>query len=192
MEIFQLVTFSYPYFRLSKLRVIHMTSYREIFFFYEDFYHLTITLSRVQFFINRCWTSPSSNRPPFLPSPPFSNPSNPLEINHSPSFPSQISLDSSSIFFVDFLSKEKKKGNSLSRIEEASKWIVRYEIYQVCDRSTQGGGRRNKKMLTERSEKDERSSFSVASKETERRIDGNGGNRSQLSPSFRSSLSINR
>lgn len=53
-EIFQLVTFSYPYFRLSKLRVIHMTSYREIFFFYEDFYHPTITLSRVQFFINRC------------------------------------------------------------------------------------------------------------------------------------------
>lgn len=165
-----------------------MTSYREIFFFYEDFYHLTITLSRVQFFINRCWTKSIIESTTFPSIASFLESLKSLG-NKSLSF---LSLSNLSRFLVDFLRKEKKKGNSLSRIEEASKWIVRYEIYQVCDRSTQGGGRRNKKMLTEKSEKDERSSFSVASKETERRIDGNGGNRSQLSPSFRSSLSINR
>lgn len=153
-------------------------------FSYEDFYRVIILpLPCVQFFRRPCCrvASPSSNRPP-SPSifPSFSNPSNPLETNRSPSSPSLSLVDS----------RRKKKKKSKTRQIKAWRWIVNYEIYQVCVWSF---------------EEDEikREEWSKRARKTSEvfRVERNGStgmeatnteSRGQLSPSFRSSLSINR
>lgn len=140
----------------SRIKLNSNFSFSVKIFIVSSYYYF---LYHVYSSFNRCWTA---SRPSFLPSSFFSNPSNPLEINHSSEstllpFP----LKSLSIPRLLFRRKKKKKTNSLNRIEKASKWIVKYEIYHseewnfmwknfffvLHDWAGRRGGR-NKKVLT--------------------------------------------
>lgn len=135
-------------------------------FSYEDFYRVIILpLPCVQFFRRPCCrvASPSSNRPP-SPSifPSFSNPSNPLETNRSPS--------SLSLSLVD--SRRKKKKKSKTRQIKAWRWIVNYEIYQVCVWSFE----EDEIKREEWSKRARKTSEVFCFPRRKKRIGGNGGN----------------